>query len=396
MLEPWNNKNLLPPPVQTCQSSRQNDNDSRYLKSICSNAVTILSKQSPLHKESALLSRFLYKYDKKFRNDIGYRIFKKINTALRRYLMLNVLKDVENFSMTLPKVEDRDQALPTRQMLQYVMVRLMSLSKVMLRISVCCKQAAVFYLDRVKRGDSHWMSLMPYALLSRIWSLSNILVQHSCRWYSQMYQFLNKLQMKGLPLLPENYELPVNLEEWLDLKNQEDFGRFNWSQKDKEIYSNLIEDDDEEGNTIDRLFMYINEVNKDNDEMEVKLQHDFDEIDNSEMNVPKKFVDKGQAISRENFKKFFVEPKVETKIKKDSYYHSIDRVSNVKTLVEFINKEESYRYEHGTLSLTNQLSFMQWQSLKKSLLSLCDCLGNDRKIQRKFLKIWKEKCIDCC
>ncbi|XP_045534690.1 nucleolus and neural progenitor protein [Papilio machaon] len=405
MLEPWNNKNLLPPPVQTCYSDEKID--WRYLKQACTNAVNILSKQSPLHNESALLSRFIYKYDKKFRNDIGYRIFKKINTTLRRYLMLNIIKDIENFALTLPNDTESDEYLPTRQMLQYVLVRLVSFSKLMLRISVCCKKAAVFYLDRVKRGESHWMSLMPYALLCRIWSLSNVLLQHSCSWYAQMYPFLRNLQLKGLPFLPNGYELPVNLADWLDLKNLENLGRFQWAHKEI-IKVDKILVEDSESNTVDSLMMYINEINKDNEQIEMKLLPSEPFLETNIQTIEKyvdegevisrehfKGVDNGEAITREHFKSFFEQPKKEAKAKKGAYYHSLDRVTNTKTLAEFVNKEETYRYEQNIMSLTNHLTFMQWQALKTTLLRLCgDNLSNNRKIQRKFLQIWKKKCVE--
>ncbi|XP_013142530.1 PREDICTED: uncharacterized protein C3orf17 [Papilio polytes] len=476
MLEPWNNKNLLPPPVQTCFCAEYID--SRYLKQACTNSVNILSKQSPLHNESALLSRFLYKYDKKFRNDIGYRIFKKINTTLRRYLMLNIIRDIENFSSALPDETETDKYLPTRQMLQYVLVRLVSFSKLMLRISVCCKQAAVFYLDRIKRGESHWMSLMPYALLSRIWSLSNVLLQHSCGWYAQMYPFLENLQSKGLPFLPDDYELPVNLADWLDLKNLENYGRFEWANKEV-INVDKILIEDSESNTIDSLMMYINEINNDNEQIQTNLhvsepicerpvhstekyvdkgevisrehfkgvdkgeaisrehfkgvdkgeaisrehfkgvdkgeaisrehfkgvdkgeaisREHFKGVDKGEAITREHFkgVDKGEAISREHFKSFFEQPEKKVKAKKGAYYHSLDRVTNTRTLAEFVTNEETYRYEQNIMSLTNNLTFMQWQALKTSLLRLCeDNLSNNRKIQRKFLQIWKKKCIEC-
>ncbi|CAH2076210.1 unnamed protein product, partial [Iphiclides podalirius] len=194
MIEPWNDRNLLPPPVHTyhCLESI----DTRNLQRTCRNAINVLSKQSPLHKEGAILSRFLYKYDKKFRNDIGYRIFKKVNTALRRYLT--------------------------------------------------------------------------------------------------MQPFREKLKTKGLPFLPNGYDIPSNLEEWLDLKNQENFGRFQWSRKNVvKVDPNLIEQTD--GDTVDSLIMYINEVNAEDDQLDIKPQPNLEIIEiEPEINLAQKHVDKGK------------------------------------------------------------------------------------------------------
>lgn len=367
--------------------------DVKQLNDTCKSIIKILSKQSPLHREAAVLSRFLYKFDKKFRNDIGYRNLKKVNSALRRYLAVNFLKDVESFTSVLPK-DMEEIYLPTRQMLEYIMLRLITFAKIMLRVGVCSKQAAIFYLDRVKRGESHWMSLMPYALVSRIWSISVVLVQHSCNWFSNLYSFLDKLKFKGLSFLPESYNLPTNLEKWLNFKNMESFGRFEWSRKKTiNIESLIIEDSD--GDIIENIMKYVELVNKDESLEEKFEQENTTELteklnDSESFQVPiDKTVDYGEVISRDTFKNLFKTTVILPKI-----HHYAERVTNKDTLQQFINTEEKLRYEENDLSLTNHLSFMQWQALKNSLVSLLDSLSNNRKIIKKFQKVWKEKCLD--
>ncbi|CAK1540425.1 unnamed protein product [Leptosia nina] len=85
MLEPWNNKEIFPPPINTFLST--NKIDISIMKTTMNNIVQMLLKQSPLHQESAIMSRLLYKFDKKFRNDIGYRNFKKYYQRKRIYLI---------------------------------------------------------------------------------------------------------------------------------------------------------------------------------------------------------------------------------------------------------------------------------------------------------------------
>lgn len=348
-----------------------------------------MSKQSPLHREAAILSRFLYKFDKKFRNDIGYRNLKKVNTALRRYLALNFLKDVETFASVLPK-DVEEIYLPTRQMVEYILLRLITFTKIMLRVSICSKQAAIFYLNRVKRGESHWMSLMPYALVSRIWSMSVVLVQHSCNWYSNLFPFRDQLKFKGLPFLPESYNLPTDLEKWLDLKNMENFGRFEWSQQKTINFESLIIEDNN-GDTIENIMKYVEYVNKDDSLEEKCEQENTVKLNDSEsFKVPTdKTVDHGEVISRDAFKKLFKPTVAAVEIR-----HYPERVTNKDTLQQFINTEEKLRNEENGLSLTSHLSFMQWQALKTSLVSLLGSLSNNRKIEKKFQKVWKEKCLD--
>lgn len=262
----------------------------------------------------------------------------------------------------------------------------------MVRVAICSKQAAIFYLDRVKRGESHWMSLMPYALVSRIWSMSIVLVQHSCNWYSSLYQFLDKLKFKGLPFLPEGYNLPTDLEKWLNLKNMENFGRFEWSHKKTNVETLIMEDDD--GDTIENIMKYVELVNKD-ESLEDKLEQEkygYTEKlkDDVSFEVPTdETVDCGQAISRDTFKDLF-----KTTVPSAKIHHYAERVTNKDSLLQFINTENKLRNEGNSLSLTSHLSFMQWQALKNSLVSLLESLSNYRKIEKKFQKIFKEKCLD--
>ncbi|XP_059046338.1 uncharacterized protein LOC131841947 [Achroia grisella] len=386
MLEPWNDLSVLPPPVHTSQP-QSSCIDIDELKDICNNIIAFLSKQSPLHEESALLSRFIYKFDKKFRNDIGYRNLKKVYTALRRYLKINLLKDVEYFSSTLPQSDE--PYLPTRQMLEYVLIRIMSFSKIMFRICICSKQAAIFYMDRLKRGESHWMSLMPYALLSRVWSICMVLLEQACSWYSNLYKYLNKLQLKGVIFLPAAYELPVNIEVWIDLQNIDCYGRFDWSEKRHlTIDSNLVEDD---GETFDSILDYVKEVNDETfEDINKQLIPNLQEMKPLLIETcMSQSIDMGESVSREYFKSFFNPQTNDKKLN-----HSADKVTNKATLQTFLEAEETYRNESDNKSLTKHLSFMQWQSLKNSLLKLSDSLAKNRKIERKFQRIWQEKCLD--
>lgn len=367
--------------------------DVKQLSYTCKSIIKILSKQSPLHREAAVLSRFLYKFDKKFRNDIGYRNLRKVNTALRRYLSLNFLKDVETFTSVLPTDVDVIY-LPTRQMAEYILLRLITFAKIMLRVGICSKQAAIFYLDRVKRGESHWMSLMPYALVSRIWSMSVVLIQHSCNWFSNLYPFLDKLAFKGLPFLPEGYNLPKDLEKCIDVKNTENFHRFQWSQKKTINFQSLITEDSN-GDTFENIIKFVELVNK-GESLEEGFEHENTtglavKLKDSEsfQIPPDKSVDHGEVISRDSFKYLFKATVALPKI-----HHYPERVTNKGTLQEFINIEEKLRNEDNGLSLTNHLSFMQWQALKTSLVSLLGSLSNNRKIEKKFRKVWKEKCVD--
>lgn len=378
----------------------------------------MLSKQSPLHTEGALLSRFVYKYDKKFRNDIGYRNLKKSYSSLHKYMQINLLKDVENFAAVIP--DENEDFVPTRQMLEYVLTRIITFSRLMVRIYVCSKQGAVFYLDRVKRGQNHWMSLMPYALLSRVWSICSVLLHHATSWYSCLQPYLALLQVKGVCFLPQDYELPIDLHQWLDLKNLDTFGKSEWAEK-KLVNIALTLDDEY---SFDNILEYAKTINNENTETDVE-KNLFSQL-KVKAELKEQFhasnisnIDHGEAISRDKFKSLnqqtllhgvttcVVEGKsivgesckiltnFQKRISNDNKSnHYFGKVVNVKSLKDFLDVEETFRNDGNKLSLTKHLSFMQWHTLKMSLLKMCDSLLNNRKIERKLSRVWKEKCLD--
>ncbi|OWR48296.1 hypothetical protein KGM_208492 [Danaus plexippus plexippus] len=405
MLEPWNDRSILPPPINTSKCSY--DIDLIGLKHACTSIIHILSKQSPLHKESAIFSRFVYKFDKKFRNDIGYKNFKKVNTALRRYLVVGLLKDVQKFLNVLPSEDESSPYFPTKQMLEYVLVRLITFSKIMFRITVCSKKASIFYLNRIRRGESHWMCLMPYALLSRVWSLSLVLLQHSSKWYSRLHQYLNQLPDKGVSIFAHDYEIPDNLDTLINIQNINKVGRFEWTQKlSLDVDAILVED--EEGELCESILKYVNNINKtsiktaktEKPDIQMTLPVEDRVVDNMKQqtmkNSQKVNNDQGVAISREMFKKLYKKDTTETnpvQKEKKIINHNIENVVDGNSLQKFVRDEEEFRNNSDEKSLTTHLSFMQWQALKTALLKLDNPLKAE-KLVRKTKKIWQNKCLD--
>ncbi|CAK1540426.1 unnamed protein product [Leptosia nina] len=249
--------------------------------------------------------------------------------------------------------------------------------------------------------------------------MTQVLLQHSCNWYNQLHPTLNLLQVKGLNFLPSGYELAEDLEVWCDLKNLDNFGRFEWSSKIKiDIDPNTVEDD--EGSLGENILDYVNNLNE---EEEILEEHD-----RVKSNLPAKSEyslsnaiddDIGVAISRNSlklsdplqYKTKLYEKKEDLKstnlsdnkqllrhcdLKKsntNNYIHSIERIISNKDLKQFIDTEETFRNESRDKALTGHLSFMQWHTLKSCLLTFLNSDILPRKFHRRILKIWNDKCL---
>lgn len=77
-----------------------------------------------LTNEAAILSRMLYRMKTKFRSSKEFKLMEKLNRSLNIYFKTNVARDLQNILEMTPKRYEKDTYLPTKNILQYVLVRL--------------------------------------------------------------------------------------------------------------------------------------------------------------------------------------------------------------------------------------------------------------------------------
>nr|CAD7204274.1 unnamed protein product [Timema douglasi] len=211
----WNQRDLPPPPNYTHRTSKQNQ-DIKQLRNTCNQIVFVLNDLKILHDEGAILSRGLYRIKSKQRNDKSFKLVEKVNQGLKRYLGLNLLGVVSHFVPPDPESSDVEAYLPSRQMLEFVLVRIQSFARLFCHVVRCCEQAALYLKMKLSGGHMWTVSLMFFAQVSRIWAYSRFLTFSSCKWYSSLLVFLQVLPRSPMPWLPPDYELPTDLAQWLD------------------------------------------------------------------------------------------------------------------------------------------------------------------------------------
>ncbi|XP_068085398.1 ABC transporter F family member 4 [Anabrus simplex] len=212
----WNAKYVRPPPISSVLMSRGDLNIDK-LELVCSQAVSILSNQKQLHMEAALLSRVLYRMKSKYRQNIGFKNIEKVNRGLLQYLSLDLFGVYSTFTALVPQVpRDPQVYLPTRQMLEWVLVRTQGFARLFCFIAQKCREAARHFHFLVTLGHTWETALLCMGLASRIWCFAKYMVTCSCNWYSQLKPFLQDLKCTGRNWLPSDYEFPEDLIKWLD------------------------------------------------------------------------------------------------------------------------------------------------------------------------------------
>ncbi|XP_003425944.1 uncharacterized protein LOC100679572 [Nasonia vitripennis] len=369
----WNQINLQRPPYRSWDVSVTEFDSKRFIDSI-DKILSDFKTFQVLHAEAALLSRLIYRMKSKFRSDKGLKHMEKVNRALLNYLNMAMEREYELLKEYI-EINNGIISLPPRQTLEYVLVRTQGFAKLMCRVESTALIAGNFLKSRLCIGQSWTVAMIAYAVISRIWILSRHVIKKSCNWYNSIFDHMKNFKTVGISWLPDNYILPENLAEWLDLPwFNEDMEKLpikeNW---DKSIFSLMKANDaDEEDLNIanDTIPKNLTAISED-----VNCQNDMDSV---QMDV-----DLGQPISRLAFEETNQEEKrkkpvkVKKKKRNPKKFEKLLQVESEADLVTLL-KIDSFP---GLDKL--QLNILQKQ-IKKLLLKLTE--KNTRNLDEEMLK----------
>lgn len=131
-------------------------------------AIHDLESMGDLHMEATVLSRLIYRMKSKFRNDKGLRYMVKLNKALLNYYNMFLKKEYTDLRSDL-QMEDGTYILPSRQRLEYVLVRTQGFGKLMTRIEEISRYTSHFLRARIRLGHAWSIALVAFGTTSRIW-----------------------------------------------------------------------------------------------------------------------------------------------------------------------------------------------------------------------------------
>ncbi|XP_012217578.1 nucleolus and neural progenitor protein [Linepithema humile] len=301
----WNVFNLEQPPCTTWHvkplDAKTMAINVDLLNTVVATAIKDLKSLDVLHTEAAVLSRLIYRMKSKFRNDKGLKKMAQLNKALLNYYNMDLLKEYETLKSII-QTKGEIYILPSKQMLEYVLVRMQGFAKLMIRVDKIAKDAAHFLKARIQLGHAWTISLMAYATVSRIWIYSKLMLQKCCKWYEGLYRCSENFQLIGLPWIPKDQSLPCDLKLWLPdfdwLDNEMSFSHDGlWQQKNMFKLLKLQSDNTEEINlmTPDNFTTDISRLSQEN-----TSTHD---VPKNESTSRTDKDDTGEIIDRETFKR---------------------------------------------------------------------------------------------
>ncbi|KYM99992.1 PREDICTED: protein nepro homolog isoform X2 [Cyphomyrmex costatus] len=255
MMSLWNQAILERPPYTTWQikpldAKKTGVDVSRFEKTL--NAVIYdLESMDDLHRNVAVLSRLIYRMKNKFRNDKGFMSMAKLGKALNNCYRMCLKNDYVTLK-SLTQLKDQIYSLPSRQNLEYVLVRTQGFGKLMTRIEVMSRIASHHFIARLRLGHAWSVALVALATVCRIWFHARDIISKCCFWYHELYQCASQFQYVGArSWLPNDQSLPYDLKSWLCM-DWEDRDLFHNSSTGQQLiekiiskeYNNLVPDEE--------------------------------------------------------------------------------------------------------------------------------------------------------
>lgn len=146
----------------------------------------------------------------------GIHDMKKSHQTLLRYLNMDILSSLETFKSFVCEESGKSVTVPHRQNLDYILIKLQGLAKLLIRVVECSKNSARFFLGLIKAGSFYMKGVIFLSTLASIWFRSRDLCKLIVEQYNKLIEFREILEEKpGLKWIDGQYELPDTLDTWL-------------------------------------------------------------------------------------------------------------------------------------------------------------------------------------
>lgn len=342
----------------------------RLLETMISTYSTITFDET-----GALTSRLIARRTNSFRSQAGFKQLRKTNIALCRLKDIDFINVLENFLGTLPDyiVEGSKLSLPTYENYQFVMLRLQSLSKLLLRIAVCSRESLTIFRDMIQRNFFIEISALYIGLLAQIWDLAKQLSLRTRDFYNALYpykKYFRKKSKQNVESQIANVDLCEKLETFLtEVWTNEFFGNFKNQSLEKSTTELGIDfgDFNDDGDNI----LSIHEENK-KPTQTIQLRkinrQEFHKIESKKEIIQN---DIGVPISRDSLQEMI----------------NIDRIVRTEEISKLINEEQQLR-DQKCAKRTKRLNDSQWKDLKSKVRNIL-VTSEGRICIKKFKNLWK-------
>lgn len=305
--------------------------------------------------EAAQLQRLIFMNCKQFRMMQGLHEMRKAHQALLRYLNLDVATAAESLKGSICDSTSKRVSLPYRQNLDYILIRLQGLAKLLIRVATTSKKSAIFFLGLIKAGSFYTKGVVFLSTLASLWSGSRDLCKFIVAQYNKLQAFRESLREKSeLQWIEGDYELPKVLEVWLgeDFTNCINNETYDLKMlvKEADIVNYMSNKD-----TIGRV---LSRIQGDEDETSDKIETRHHEVLHEEKN---------SEFELEDFKPI---PRTVKKIAVTEHPqdHTMKSLTSKDSIKNFLKNESYYRKVDRQKSLTiSKMKKKIWKSFQDDI-----------------------------
>lgn len=342
----WNDLNLAMPSLLNCKISNKNFNIDKF-KKLFEDAINYFNHVDDLDLEIEQISRFIYIGRDQFRMLRGFQEMKKTQQAAHRYQRMNILGILEAFNSYVSD-ELKSISLPYRQSLDYVLIKLQGLSKLLIRVVTCAKKSAKFFLGYIRAGSFYIKGSIFVSSLGKIWDISRSMCRLSVNLFNNLINFRDQFKFNDkIEWDANNCSFPNQLDEWLGCEYNECIANETYDYK-------MLTSEVEINNLLSNRSNSLNIFGA------IKKGISSDAVEEVSSNLL------GIAIESE------IEdytPIARNKIKtEDDYVHSISNIKSKDHVKKFITTEDRFRKVNGQNSLTiKKVKNKAWKKFKNDL-----------------------------
>lgn len=143
------------------------------------------------------------------------QLLQKIKVAIFKIHQNNALDTLRNVLSSLPDYlgSGLDLELPSKQYFDYCLAKILCHSKILVRLVVCCKRCALYFVHFLQLGHYIEISTLMTSLLGHVWHQARQSLLRMAQFYSEL--FTQRSLFPKQKVADKDYELPNDLEDFL-------------------------------------------------------------------------------------------------------------------------------------------------------------------------------------
>uniref|UniRef100_UPI00398F444C nucleolus and neural progenitor protein isoform X2 n=1 Tax=Pristiophorus japonicus TaxID=55135 RepID=UPI00398F444C len=186
----------------------------------CENVLKAL-RSKLLTVELNVLCSLLYVFHNRLRQHKSYLALKQVEQCVKRLDNMQLegsIQDLIKLCPRMSKMQNADtQRVPSQPVLEWVSLRVLGGSKLMLRLMDMCSKAFLLTVQYLRCEEFIVLNVVVTGLLSRLWILFRSILISLDVLYDKLFLLLNEMtQIQHMTYVKE-FSFPVSIRQWLGL-----------------------------------------------------------------------------------------------------------------------------------------------------------------------------------